>query len=72
MKISTHFSFLYSLCLNGIIFSNECRYDENNILKINCLLTSKFKYSQKMTNLEKLYNLCFDILEIVVFSKIRD
>ena len=68
VKISTQYNFLYNLCLNGILFSDECAFDEVKNLKV--IQPLPVKFNEEMTNLEKLYKLSFDILEIVVFNKI--
>jgi len=67
LRIYTPFSYVYHLCLNGIIFSDECTFDEANNIILECSLPPKANMD-KITSLEKLYKLCFDILEVVILS----
>lgn len=67
LRIYTPFSYVYHLCLNGIIFSDECTFDEaNNIVLESSLLP---KNADNISALEKLYKLCFDILEVIILGK---
>ena len=70
--VNTPFFFIYNLCLNGIIFSDECIFDKNNQIILNCKLSAGLESPLKINCLDKLYKLCYDILEVVIFSKIRN
>jgi hypothetical protein len=69
LKINTPFNFLYSLCLNGIIFSDECCYDEKGNLILQCLIKDNVLSNNRLSGVDKLYRMCFDILEVVISSK---
>ena len=69
VKIHTPFSFLYNFCLNGLVFNDETAADENGSLMLKCVLREKVSSNNRLTDLDKLYKMCFDVLEAVILSK---
>jgi hypothetical protein len=69
LQIYTPFSYVYYVCLNGIIFSDECTFDEANNVILECNLTPKAGSGDNISALEKMYKLCFDVLEKSILSK---
>ena len=68
INIYTPFEFLCNLCLNGIFFSHEFLNDENSQTTLNC--SNPLELSLNKCSLEKLYKLFFEILEVIILSKL--
>ena len=70
INIYTPFNVLYSFCMNGIIFSDECGIDKHNSINLQCNLNEGSDSPLIINGIEKLYKLSFDILEIIILGKI--
>lgn len=69
LKLNSPFNFLYFLCLNGIIFSDEVTLDQKGTYVLQCLLKENNLFTNnKLQGVDKLYRLCFDILEVIISS----
>lgn len=70
IKLQTPFSYLYFLCLNGILFNEECLFDENNKIVMRSNPLENLGINNKLYGLDKLYRMCFDVLEIIILGKL--
>ena len=71
LKVYTPFNFLYYLCLCGIFFSDECAYDEFGNIVLNCSMKDNFFINNRLIGIDKMFRLCFDVLEVVILSKTK-
>ena len=65
IKLHSPFSYLYCICLNGFLFNDECLFDENNKIVLRNDPLEKICTNNRLLGIDRLYRLCFDILEIV-------
>ena len=68
IKLQTPFNYLYFLCLNGILFNEECVFDDNNKIIMRSNPLENLGINNQLYGLDKLYRLCFDVLEIVILG----